>query len=56
MGVTKDEMLGWQNQFNVHESEHTPGDDRGQRSLVCHSPWDHKESDVTEQQQNKRHH
>ena len=25
------------------------GDFHGQRSLVGHSPWDHKESDVTEQ-------
>jgi len=25
MGVTKDEMVGWQNQFNGHEFEHTPG-------------------------------
>ena len=26
-----------------------PGECRGQRSLVGYSPWDHKESDTTEQ-------
>ena len=26
-----------------------PGDSHGQRSLVDYSPWDHKESDMTEQ-------
>ena len=26
-----------------------PGKSHGQRSLVGHSPWDHKESDATEQ-------
>ena len=25
-----------------------PGESHGQRSLVCHSPWGHKESDKTE--------
>ena len=25
-----------------------PGDSHGQRSLVDYSPWDHKESDMTE--------
>ena len=48
MGVTKDEMVGWQNQLNGHEFEQTPADDGGQRSLVCCGPWDHKASDTTE--------
>ena len=26
-----------------------PGESHGQRSLVGHSPWGHKESDLTEQ-------
>ena len=26
-----------------------PGESHGQRSLVGHSPWDHKQSDTTEQ-------
>ena len=25
-----------------------PGESHGQRSLACHSPWGHKESDTTE--------
>ena len=30
-------------------SEQTPGDSEGQGSLVCCSPWGHKESDTTEE-------
>ena len=30
-------------------SEQTPGDNEGHRSLVCCSPWGHKELDTTEQ-------
>ena len=30
--------------------EQTPEDSEGQGSLVCCSPWGHKESDTTEQQ------
>ena len=33
------------------ELEQTSGDSGGQGSLVCCSPWGHKESDTTEQQQ-----
>ena len=31
-----------------HEIEQTTGDSEGQGSLVCCSPWGHKESDTTE--------
>ena len=31
-----------------HEFEQAPGDDEGQGSLACGSPWDHKESDMTD--------
>ena len=31
----------------LSESEQTPGDRGVQRSLVCCTPWGHKESDVT---------
>ena len=34
-GATEDEMVGWHNQLNGYESEQTPGDSGGQRSLVC---------------------
>ena len=31
--------------LNGHEFKHTPGDSKGQGSLVCCHPWDRKESD-----------
>ena len=40
-------MVGWHHQLNGHEFEQTLGDSKGQRSLVCCSPWGHKESDTT---------
>ena len=46
--MTEDEMVGWHHGFNGHEFEKTPGDGEGQGSLVCCSPWGHKESDTTE--------
>ena len=47
--MTEDEMVGCYHQLNGLESEQTPGDGEGQGSLVCCSPWDHKESNMTEQ-------
>ena len=47
-GMTEDEMIGWHHQVNGHEFEQAPGDDEGQGSLVCCSPWGHKELDMTE--------
>ena len=47
-GMREDEIVGWHHWFNRHESEQTPGDSEGQGSLVCCSPWGHKESDTTE--------
>ena len=32
---------------NGHEFEQTPGDSKEQGNLVCCSPWDHKELDMT---------
>ena len=46
-------MVGWHQQLNGRESEQTLGDGEGQRSLVCCSPWGRKESDTTEQVNNK---
>ena len=46
-GATEDEMVGWHHQLN--EFAKSPGDSEGQGSLVCYSPWGHKESDTTEQ-------
>ena len=45
----QDEMVGWHHQLSGHEFEQNPGDSEGQGSLVCCSPWGHKESDTTEQ-------
>ena len=48
-GTTEDEMVGWHHQLDGHEFEQTSRVGDGQGSLVCYSPWDHKESDMTEQ-------
>ena len=40
---TEDEMVGWHHLLNKHKFEQTPGDSEGQGSLVCCSPWGHKE-------------
>ena len=50
--ATGDEMIEWHHRLNGHESEQTPGDREGQRSLVCCSPWGRKESDTAEQLNN----
>ena len=52
--MTEDEMVGWHHQFNRNELEQTLGDSEGQGSLVCCSPWDHKESDTTERLNNNK--
>ena len=41
-------MVGWHHQIDGHEFEQASGVD-GQGSLVCCSPWGHKELDTTEQ-------
>ena len=48
-GTIEDEMVGWPHRLNGHEFERAPGVGDGQGSLVCCSPWGHKESDMTEQ-------
>ena len=50
--MTEDEMVEWHHQLDGHEFEQAPGVDDGQRSLVCCSPWGHKESNTTEQLNN----
>ena len=51
-GATEDEMIGWHQWLNRHEFEQALGDGEGQGSLVCCSPWGHKELDMTEQLNN----
>ena len=46
------EMVGWHHPLNGHEFEQTPGDSKGQGSLVCWSSWGRKELDMTEQLDN----
>ena len=50
--MAEDEIVGWHHQFDGHEFEQAPGIGNGQGSLVCCSPWGHKESDTTEQLNN----
>ena len=45
--MTEDEMVGWYHRFNGHEFEQTPGVSERQGSLLCCSPWIHKELDMT---------
>ena len=41
-------MAGWHHWLNGHEFEQAPGVADGQGSLLCCSPWGHKELDMTE--------
>ena len=51
--MTEVEMVGWHHQLNGHEFEQTLGHSEGQGSLVCCSPRDHRELDVTEELNNR---
>ena len=48
-------MVGWHNECHHHESNSMHmssseiGETDGQGGLVCRSPWDPEESDMTEQ-------
>ena len=46
--MTEDETVGWHHQRDGHEFEQAPAAGDGQGSLVCCSPWGHKESDLIE--------
>ena len=48
-GMTEDDMVGCHYRLDGHEFKQAPGVVDGQGSLACCSPWDHKESDMTEQ-------
>ena len=41
-------MVGWHHQLSGHEFEQYLGVGDGQGSLMCCSPWGHKESDMIE--------
>ena len=46
-GATEDEMVGWYYRLHGHEFKQTPGDGKGQGSLMCWSPRGCKVSDTT---------
>ena len=50
--MTEDEMVGWHHGLDAYEFEQALGDGDGQRSLVCCSPWGHKDSCTTERLNN----
>ena len=41
-------MVGWHHRLDGYDFEQAPGDGAGQGSLVCCSPWGHREEDTTE--------
>ena len=41
-------MVAWHHRLNGNEFAQAQGYGDGQGSLVCCSPWDHKESDTAE--------
>ena len=47
-GVREGEMVGWHHRVDGHDFEESLGVGEGQGSLVCCTPWCHKESDMTE--------
>ena len=48
-GTTEDDMVGWHYWIDGHEFDQAQGSGDAHGSLVCCSPWGHKESDMTEQ-------
>ena len=53
-GAAEDEMVRQHHQLSGHELEQTPGESEGQGSLACCNAWECKESDMTEQLNNKK--
>ena len=53
-GATDDETVGWHHWLNRHEFEQTLKDSEGQGSLMCCNPWGSKESNMSEQLNNKK--
>ena len=46
--MTEDQVVRWHHRLNEHEFEQALGGCEEQGSLVCCSPWGHKESNMTE--------
>ena len=47
-GTTEDKTVGWHHRLGGHEFQQALGVGDWQGSLVCCSPWGHKELDTTE--------
>ena len=47
-GTTEGKLVKWHHRLDGHEFEQALGDCEGQGSLMCCSPWDFKELDMTE--------
>ena len=47
-GTSENKTIGWHHQLDGHEFEQAPEVGDGQGSLMCCSPWDLKELDMTE--------
>ena len=52
--MTMDETVGWHHRLNGHESEQALGDGKGQGSLACCSPWDHRVEHDSETEQPRK--
>ena len=55
--MTDDEMAGWHHQPDgqlAQTNEQAAGDGEGQGSLACCSPWNRKQLDRTEQEQQQQ--
>ena len=46
--MTEDKMVGWHHRLDGHEFEQASEVGDRQGSLTCCSPWDLRESDMTE--------
>ena len=47
-GTTEDKMAGWHHWMNGHEFVQTLGDNEGQGSLACCSPWCHSQAQLND--------
>ena len=45
--MAEHKTVGWHHRLDGYEFEQASGIGEGQGSLVCCSPWGHKESDLT---------
>ena len=52
--MSEDEMARWHHKCNGRDPWQTLGDGKEQRGLACCSPWDVKESDMTQQLNSKK--